>query len=144
MGDYWTNPVRHPEDMGVGHIKRTVNFDTLQTGTLGVPIGALEAGAIPLHCHVTVITAFNGGTNDLRVGTDDDDDGFATTAGAAPATIGFKDNLKGALSGIPLATNEVVYAKFAQTGAPATAGKAEVILTFVNKRELVGIPFPNN
>jgi hypothetical protein len=28
MGNYWTNCVRHPEDVGVGHIRRTVTFDT--------------------------------------------------------------------------------------------------------------------
>jgi hypothetical protein len=143
MGDYWTNAVRHPEDVGVGHIKRIVNFDmaALSAGN-GLPIGALEAGAVPLLVHVTVITLFNGTSPTLVVGTTADDDGFATSVGIAPGTAGFKPNLVGALSGVALAANTIVYAKLGGSGW--TTGKANVILTFVNKRELEGIPTPAN
>lgn len=143
MGDYWTNAVRHPEDVGVGHIKRVVTADVaaLSTGN-GLAIGALEAGAVPLHCHVTIETAFNGTTPAIVVGTTADDDGYAAAAGTAAGSAGFKGNLTGALTGQPLAANTVVYAKL--TGTSVTAGKANIILTFVNKRELTGIPFPNN
>lgn len=143
MGDYWTNAVRHPEDVGVGHIKRIVTFDiaALSAGN-GLPIGALEAGAVPLMAHVYVETLFNGTTPSLVVGTTADDDGYATSAGIAPGTAGFKVNLVGALSGVPLAANTIVYAKLGGSGW--TTGKANVILTFVNKREHVGVPFPAN
>jgi hypothetical protein len=143
MGDYWTNAVRHPEDVGVGHIRRTVvaNVAALTTGN-GLPIGALEAGAVPLYAHVTVQTAFNGTTPALVVGTTADDDGFAAAAGTAVEATGFKGNLSGALTGHPLAANTVVYAKL--TGTGVTTGKAIVTLTFVNKREHEGIPFPAN
>ncbi len=144
MGNYWTNAVRHPEDIGVGHIRRDITFDSSQE-TLGLPIGALEAGAIPLYAHVTIQTAFNAATtNVLVLGTSADDDGFAAAAGTVAGTTGFKGNLSGALTGQPLAADTVVYAKYTQSGTAATAGKATVILTFVNKRELTGIPFPNN
>ncbi|MDG2570931.1 hypothetical protein P7L87_25600, partial [Vibrio parahaemolyticus] len=90
MGDYWTNPVRHPEDVGVGHIRRTVKVDmaALFTGN-GVPNGALEAGAVPLHAQAYVETAMNGTTPTIVLGTVDDDDGFATSAGIAPGTTGY-------------------------------------------------------
>ena len=151
MGNYWTNPVRHPEDTGIQFVRRTVTFNMTDTGNLaigsgnGIPIGALEAGTIPLYCHVTIETAFNAGTtNDVRVGTVDDDDGFATTAAVIPGTTGFKGNLTGALTGIPLAADKVVYVKFAQTGTAATTGKAEVVMTFAVKRENLGTAWPNN
>lgn len=143
MGDYWTNAVRHPEDVGVGHIRRTIVADVaaLATGN-GLAIGALEAGAVPLYAHVTVQTAFNGTTPAVVVGTTADDDGFAAAAGTAVGTAGFKGNLSGALTGVPLAANTVVYAKM--TGTGVTTGKAIIMLEFVNKRDHEGIPFPNN
>src|SRR3954452_12112296 len=148
MGNYWTNPVRHPEDVGVGHIRRTVLFAdaTNAANTNGVPIGALEAGSIPLRVDVYVPTAFNAGTtNTLDVGT------IATPAGLAPAAntlvgaTGYKPNITaGTLMGVPLPADAVIYAKYGQTGGAATAGAALVIVECVNRREVEGIPFPNN
>lgn len=143
MGDFYTNPVRHPEDVGVGHIRRTITWDASGVAT-GVPIGALEAGAIPLRASVYVSTAFNAGTtNVLVLGTAADDDGFITSANAAADATGLKAGT-GALLGAPLAANTVVYAKFTQTGTAASAGKAVLVVEFVNKRENEGVPFPNN
>lgn len=143
MGDYWTNAVRHPEDVGVGHIRRTVSFDTpgISTGN-GVPIGALEAGAIPATAQAYVETVFNGTSPTLVLGTTADDDGYATSVGIAPGTVGFKINLVGALSGIPLAANTIIYGKLGGSGW--TTGKATLILYFVNKREHTGVPYPAN
>lgn len=143
MGNYWTNAVRHPEDTGIGHLRRTVTVDAaaLSTGS-GLPIGALEAGAIPLFAHAYVETAMNGTTPTIVLGTAADDDGFATSAGVAPGATGFKGNLSGALTGVPLAANTIVYAKSGGTGV--TTGKVTFILTFVNKREVTGTAFPNN
>jgi hypothetical protein len=151
VGNYWTNAVRHPEDTGMQYVRRTVTFNmtdfsnqAIGTGN-GIPIGAIEAGAIPLYCHVTIETVFNAATtNVFTVGTVDDLTGFATSAGTIAGTAGFKGNLTGALTGIPLAADKVVYVKYTQTGTAATTGKAEVVMTFACKREGVGIPFPNN
>lgn len=148
---YWLNAVRHPEDAGIGYLRRTINFDTPfadaqgVSAVNGVPIGGLEAGVVPLGCDVTIETAFNAGTsNTLVVGTVDDDDGFAANAGTVPGTPGFKQNLAGALSGIPLAANKIVYAKFTQSGTAATTGKAHIVMKFANKREVEGTAFPAN
>lgn len=146
----WLNAVRHPEDVGIGYLRRTVNFDTPFAGepggvtTNGVPIGGLEAGACVIGVDVVIETAFNATTNAVVVGTSADDDGFAATAGTVPGTVGFKPNLQGALSGIPLAANTVCYVKYSQTGTAATTGKATIIVKFVNKREVEGTTFPAN
>lgn len=147
----WLNAVRHPEDVGIAYLRRTVTFDTPfadkpgVTPVSGVPIGALEAGAIPLGCDVAIETAFNAGTtNVLVVGSLADDDGFATTAATIPGTTGLKQNLAGALSGIPLASDTVVFVKFTQTGTAATTGKAHIVMKFAVKREVEGIPWPAN
>lgn len=137
MGNYWTTPVSHPEDVGVQYLRRTLVWDQFgypSAAASGIPIGAYEAGSIPLHCNVTIETAFNGGTNSLIVGTPEDDDGFATAAAIAAGAAGFKGNLSGALSGLTAASDKVVYAKFAQTGSPASAGKAHIVVAFVPRR----------
>jgi hypothetical protein len=148
---FWLNPVVPPEDMGVMYLRRTVSFDTPfadapgVTATNGVPIGALEAGTIPLGCDVTIETAFNAGTtNTLDIGTAATPAGLAATASVLPAATGFKQNLAGTLSGIPLGANTIVYAKYAQTGTAATTGKAHIVLKFAVKQEVEGIPFPAN
>jgi hypothetical protein len=143
LGDYYTNPVRHPEDVGVGVLRRTFTFDMAAlVSTNGLPIGALEAGTIPLHVQAYVETAFNGTTPTLDVGVPGTVAGFAATAGIAPGATGFKGSLTGTLTGIPLAANTVVYVK--QGGTGQTTGKATVVLTFVNKREGTGTAFPAN
>jgi hypothetical protein len=149
MGTYWTNPVRHPEDVGVGHIRRTVllaDATNPANTTNGVPIGALEAGAIPLAVFVTVPTAFNAGTtNTLDVGIAGTPAGLAPAANTLVGATGYKPNITaGALMGIPLTADQVIYAKYGQTGTVATAGAAQVVVTFVNRREVEGVPFPNN
>lgn len=134
MGNYWTNCVRHPEDVGVGHIRRTVTFD--QSGvTAGVPVGALEAGTVPLRAYAVIETAFNAGTtNVLVLGSAADDDGLVTSANAAANAVGLKAGT-GALLGAPLAADTVFFAKYAQTGTAASAGKATFVVEFVNARE---------
>ncbi|MDQ0303806.1 hypothetical protein [Ancylobacter polymorphus] len=145
MGDFYTNPVRHPEDVGVGHIRRTISFNTSGVGTgNGIAIGALEAGAIPIRAYAVIQTAFDAGsTNVLILGTTDDDDGLVTSSNAAAGTAGLKAGT-GAILGTPLAANRVVYAKYTQTGTAATAGKATLVVEFLNKRENEGTAFPNN
>lgn len=142
MGDFYDNAVRHPEDTGVGHIRRTVTLAQLLLGT--VKIGTLEAGAIPLRAYAIISTGFDAGsTNVLVFGSAADDDGLVTSANAAAGTPGIKAG-SGAELGIPLAANTSFFAKYSQTGTAATTGKAILVCEFVNKREGEGTAFPNN
>lgn len=146
MGDYWTNAVRHPEDVGVGHIRRTVSYDAAQIAA-GIPIGALEAGAIPLRTSVYIETLFNGTTPLIVIGSAAVADALATSAQVAPATAGYKPSATFTgggtpAYGVPLAANTVFYLKGTFTNT--TAGKITAIVEFVNKREVEGIPFPAN
>lgn len=146
MGDFWTNPVRHPEDTGLQVLRRTIDLATFSGATGGrVPIGALEAGAMPLHVQVYIDTAFNAATtNTLDVGTTATPAGFAAAAGTLAGAAGFKGSLSGTLTGAPLAADQVVYATYAQTGTAATTGKATILMTFAPKREVTGTPWPQN
>jgi len=146
MGDYWTNAVRHPEDIGVGHIRRTLDSGELAAAgaTVGVPIGTLEAGAIPLRAEVYVATLFNGTTPTITIGTQGAGvAGIMASADIAPATAGYKvAPATGAQMGVPLAADTTFYAFLTQTNT--TAGKITAIIEFINKRESVVRPFPNN
>lgn len=146
MGDFYTNPVRHPEDIGVGHIRRTISLADFSNATGGkVAIGTLESGSVPLLVSVYVDTAFNAGTtNTMDVGVTGTAAGFAAAAGTLVGATGFKSGLSGTLSGAPLAADSTVFATFGQTGTAATTGKVMVLLTFVNKRENSGRTWPNN
>ena len=153
MGDYWRNAVRHPEDIGVGHIRRTVDFSefvtTAQADTgqpaNSAPIGTLEAGAVILRAYAVVQTAFNGTTPALTVGSSATVAGVMASADIVPGTIttGIKAApVAGALLGTPLAADTVFYVF--KTTTDTTAGKATFIIEFVNKRESIVRPFPNN
>lgn len=147
MGDFYTNPVRHPEDVGVGHIRRTISLAQFSAAANGkVPIGALEAGAIPLKVDVYVDTAFNAATtNTMDVGTVGTQAAYAAAAGTLVGATGVKSGLSGTLNYQPLAADTVIYATYAQTGTAATAGSVMVMLTFVNKREnSARTGWPNN
>jgi hypothetical protein len=134
VGDYWTNAVRHPEDVGVGHIRRRVTFSQNNIAT-GVPVGALEKGAIPLRASVIINTAFNAATtNVFVVGDTTTDNSLVTSTNAAAGTVGGPKAGSGASLGTELAADTVFYAKFTQTGTAATAGDATVVIEFVNPR----------
>ena len=142
MGDYWTNAVRHPEDIGTGNIRRTITFDMPALFVApGVPIGCLEAGARPLASQPTIETAFTAAN--LVLGTAASNAGFGTAAGLAANVTGYKGPQTGVLTGVPLAADTIIYAFYTGGAAPA-AGKAEISIHFENKREGLGIPFPNN
>jgi hypothetical protein len=76
-----------------------------------------------------------GTTNTLDIGVAGTPAGLAPTAAVLPAATGFKQNLTGTLTGIPLAANTIVYAKYAQTGTAATTGKAHIVLKFATSRK---------
>lgn len=146
MGNFWTNAVRHPEDMGVGHIRRRVTFNQNNIGTgAGVPIGALDKGSIPLRAYVIINTAFNAGTtNVLTLGNQANAasgqslviDSLITSTSAAAGTTGVKAG-SGAALGTELPADTVFYALFTQTGTAATAGDATFVVEFVNARNWV-------
>mgnify|MGYP000727010344 CR=1 FL=1 len=139
MGNYWTNPVRHPEDTGMQYVRRTVTFNMTDTGGAaigtnpGIPMGALEAGAIPLYCHVTIETAFNAGTtNVLIVGTLADDDALVAAAGVDETAVALTRVTPATLAGLVAPTADTaIYTKYTQTGTAASAGEAIVVVEYV-------------
>lgn len=146
MGDYFTNPSSYPADTGVQYIRRSVTFDSsLLTSTLGIPIGAIPAGAIIDSLDANIETAFNAGsTNVLTVGSSATPAGIGASASIIAGTAGYKRGLTGALCGTPLAADTIIYAQYSPTGTAGTAGKAEFVVKFYPKREGTGTAWPGN
>lgn len=130
MGDYFTNPVRHPEDVGVGALRRRFSYADFGAGgaSIMLPMGALEKGAIPLSGTIIALTGVAGGTPKVDVGTAGSATAFGTGAGAAATPVA----LAGASIGVAVTADTIVYVRL---NAGATAGDFDVTLNFVNKRD---------
>lgn len=111
-------------------IRGRINFDSAGAAT-GIEIGTIPAGSFVMAATVHVITAFNAATtNVLVVGTAADDDGFAVAGGTLAGATGVKTGLLGAQSGDTLTADTPVVVKYTQTGTAATAGAAQVVVSF--------------
>ena len=91
----------------------------------------MEIGVIPAGSHVETVTvsvetAFSGGTPTLSVGTTAVPASFATSAGIAPGTAGYKPGLSGVGQGNVTADTQVL----AFVGGGATAGLADILVRF--------------
>jgi hypothetical protein len=122
----------------VHYLRMAINYN--DTGiSSGVGKQYLPAGAIILGTDVHIATAFNAGTtNVLTVGTNTTTDNNIVAAGDVDETAtGLTQNIKPTGTALgPLSADAQVFAKFAQTGTAATAGKAYVIIKYVVDNDL--------
>lgn len=118
---------RQSEHQLVHYLRKTVSYT--DNGT-AVTVGVLPAGATILKpsTGVSVSTAFNAGTtNTLNIGTTADDNLYATLIALGTTTFVALDE---AVSNTVAADTEVT-ATVVLTGTAATAGEAEVIVTYI-------------
>ena len=131
-------PKAHPEDVGVQILGPYIfNFDTANIGsTNGVTFGTLPAGSIVLRTSAIVFTAFNAATtNVLTIGAGTTD-GALLASGTFTAAVGTKGPQVGTVSGAnPTTVDQVVFAKYTQTGTAATAGRAMVYVEYYPARD---------
>lgn len=132
----YRNPVRHPEDVGAAIIGREITFATPQPNGL-IAIGAFERNTVVLRAGITIVTAYNAGTtNSITVGTEATAEAFITAANSAAGTAGNNKQGTGVQIGAPLASDQIVYARFTQTGTAATAGRAIIwVEAFIPRTE---------
>lgn len=122
----------------VSYLRFTVNWNDIGIGT-GVGKQTLPAGAVVVGTDVNVTTAFNAGsTNPLTVGIEAST--FANIAAAASTlsgATGLKQNIAPTGTAlVDLAADSQVFVMYAQTGTPATTGRAIVIVKFVINNDL--------
>lgn len=128
-----TNPTKPPVRSllhgQVGEIRTTVTFNDT-----GRPMAAaFPAGAQILSTVITVTQAFNGGTNALTVGSAPGGSDLVASADSAVGNVGVKRPDTATALG-RLAADTVPYVGYAQTGAAATQGSAEVVFTYAAPR----------
>jgi len=111
-------------------LRKTVNYnDSGIAGGVQMP-AALPAGARITAIRVYVDTAFNAGTtNNLLIGTTAGGNDVATTSDTAAGTAGYKSVTTGLTK--TFAADSSIYVAYTQTGTPATAGAATIIIEFV-------------
>lgn len=117
-------PPRKLESQVVHCIRRRVAFS--DNAAAGVEIGVIPAGSHVETVTVSVETAFSGGTPTVSVGTTAVPAAFATSAGVAPGTAGYKPGLSGVGQGNVTADTQVL----AFVGGGATAGLADILVRF--------------
>jgi hypothetical protein len=106
-----------------------VNWNDSAIGT-GVIMGTLPAGAMLLAIAVRVNTAFNAATtNALNLGTAAGGTQIGTDAATAGARFPTVPNLS-------FAADQDVYVQYAQTGTAATAGQADIVITYAPNNDL--------
>ena len=151
MGNYWTNAVRHPEDIGVGHIRRTVDYtefsDAGAGGRHSPPMRCRSAASRRARSRFASATLVADGGHRRHAGAHARHGDRRrrrsrwrrTSAGRiAPAQDGGDRDVDGhaARGGHGVLRLHL--------GVGTTAGKATFTVEFVNKRESIVRPFPNN
>lgn len=108
----------------ITYFRKRVNYNDAAI-SVGVAFATLPAGAMIVSQNVRVSTAFNAGTtNAINVGTTAGGTQVftdAATAGARSPTI----------ANLSFATDTDLFVQYAQTGTPATAGVADIVIGFV-------------
>jgi hypothetical protein len=111
----------------IGVVQGTITYNVADPFT--VSLGTIPAGATILHALVAVTTAFNAGTtNVLVVGTAATADAYVAAADVNEAATGTTVVAKAAGTALTAATS--VFAKYTQTGTPADAGSARVMVFY--------------
>jgi hypothetical protein len=115
------------------YYRLTINYNDPQIGT-NQQFGAVAQNAFIDRVMCFVVVAFNAGsTNVLTLGTLPATANELTGAtGVTPGTIGFYDITAANTRGVAQTSDadHILYAKYAQTGTPATAGQAICVVEF--------------
>jgi hypothetical protein len=122
-------PARQLHTQQTHYIRKRVNWNDSAIGT-GVIFGTLPAGAMILAIAVRVNTAFNAATtNALNLGTAAGGTQIGTDAATAGARFPTVPNLS-------FANDTDLYVQYAQTGTAATAGQADIVITYAPNNDL--------
>lgn len=117
-------PPRKLESQVTHAIRKRVTF--ADNAAAGVEIGVIPAGSHVRAMAASVETAFTGGTPSVTVGTTAVPAAFATSAGIAPGTAGYKPGLFNTGQGNVNADTQVL----AFVSGGATAGLVDLLIEF--------------
>jgi hypothetical protein len=118
---YGSNPVEA--------IYAVVNYNDAGIDS-GVAIGTMPEGAKILMTHVNIQTVFNAATtNNLTIGVSALGSELAANTDSVAGVAGLKSIVRGHTQN-PLGADRTIYARYAQTGAAATTGKAYIVILY--------------
>lgn len=123
-----TKTARQFHSQQTHYLRKTITF---ANNGAAVEVGVIPAGALILKpsSGVHVVTVFNAGTNNfLDVGTSADDDLFGTDLSLTTTTFVALDE---AVGGYRVAADTIITATVGLTGAAATTGEAEVVISYI-------------
>ena len=126
---------RKPYTHQTTYISKAFDYNTAGIGTADtIQVGTLPLGCLHLETIVRVKTAFNAATtNVIKVGTAADGDAFIEAGDVIEGTTGtyFSDRSAGAV----YTADTPVYVTYTETGTAASAGSAEVVVTYIPRIE---------
>lgn len=112
-------------------LKKTINFNDAGIGSGVAFENYLPLGAFILLVLTEIVTAFNGGTNVLTVGTVGAAFNNIVAAGDVnPGVVGVYPSTRAIGRALTAAANVLPTALYVQTGGAATAGQAIVVIEF--------------
>jgi hypothetical protein len=125
-------PARVDPRQVANYISKTFNFNDPGISAGVAFANSLPAGAIILDVHVEVLTAFNGGTNAIFVGTNATSYNNISNGPADVNAAIVQDNVVARGFGSKLAAGGEVtpFVMYTQTGAAATTGKGVVTVAY--------------
>lgn len=115
----------------VGYIARNFSFNFPGIGSAAnIAVGTLPAGCLVTQVYVRIKTAFNASTtNVLTVGTTADGDHFVEAGDVDETSTGL--TVLDRNIGEVYTADTPVWVQYTQSGDAATAGEADVVMTYV-------------
>lgn len=122
---------REPVTQQVPYFRAAIAYNTLNISVAGkVPLGTLPAGAIVTDLLIRISEAFNAGTsNEITIGTADDDDSLLTSVDLDELEVDTTEAF--VAKGYKVTVDTPLFIKYTQTGTAASAGAADIMLTFI-------------
>lgn len=125
------NQSRQFHEQQIHYFRKRVNWNDAVIAT-GVNIGTLPAGAMLIGVGVRVNTAFNAATtNVLTCGTTATGGEVLASAVALAGATGYKTATSGTAFAASFATDQDLFVSFTQSGTAATAGQADIVVSYV-------------
>ncbi len=115
----------------IHYLRKTVNFNTVVSGS-SVIVGTVPASSAIVRVAAAITTPFNAdSTNTISIGTVASSVSLLNAANATSAGIVISTLISTAASAVIFPTTEqIITARFGQTGAVASAGSAVVIVEY--------------
>lgn len=125
-------PVRLDPRQLINTLKKTVNFNDPGISSGVAFANSLPVGAFITQVDVEIVTAFNAGsTNVLTVGTNATSyNDIVNAADVNEGATGVTEVARGKGRSLASAAAKAVFAKYTQTGTPATTGQAIIVIQF--------------